>query len=152
MVGHTTKGNLLIIDDEVLLTESIELLMEPHTDHTFVANNGESALKILKDQEIHCIVCDINMPGMSGVDVIKKARAQGHEQPFIFYTAYGNEQLMMEAVKYEAFDFLDKPNLDGLVEVVTRGLKKGLTGQDSPPEQDAFMSEFQTLLGELQKK
>lgn len=145
------KGNLLIIDDEELITESIEMIAKHHADKIFTANTGKDALEILKKEDIHCVICDISMPEMNGLQVIKSAREDGHKTPFIFYTAHGNEQLMMEVIKYNAFDFLDKPNLEGLLEVVTRGLQVGLG--TNPPEnnEESFMSDFQTLLKRLEK-
>lgn len=144
------KGNLLVVDDEELITESIELMTKDHADHIFVANNARDALKTLKTQNIHCVISDISMPEINGIQFIKAAREAGHKMPFIFYTAHGNEQLMMEVVKYNAFDFLDKPNLDGLLEVVSRGLKLGLTGQPSERNQESFESDFHTLLKKLE--
>jgi FixJ family two-component response regulator len=109
-------------------------------------------LDILKKEKIHCVVCDISMPGMNGLEVIKAAREIGYDKPFAFYTAHGNEKLMREVVKYNAFDFLDKPNLDGLQEVVTKGLQKGLNGQSQDSDDQGFMSDFHTLLKRLEKE
>ena len=62
---------------------------------------------------------------MDGIETIKRVREQNNEIPFIFYTGHGDDLLIKEAVKYGAFEFLNKPELDNLEEVVERGLKFG---------------------------
>lgn len=138
-------GNLLIVDDEPLLLQSLQYTLKDIAKKIFTAVNGKEALNIIAQNEIHCILCDINMPVMNGVELIKKIRADKLNVPFIFYTGHGNHELMLEAVKYGAFDFLDKPQLDGLAEVVQRGLGYGL-GKEVDADSSDFMSEYKKLL------
>lgn len=140
------KGNLLIIDDEELILKKSKILLEDLADEIHTANNGFLALETLEKNVIHCIVCDINMPGMSGIDVIKEVRKRNIEIPFIFYTGHGSDSLMREAIKYGAFDFLDKPSLDGLEEVVERGLKTSMKADLM--DDSNFMSEYQKLISQ----
>jgi len=147
------KGNLLIVDDEPIILKRLKFNLEEYADEIFTAENGIKALEQLSEHEIHCVICDINMPKMNGVEVIKSIRKEGNEVPFIFYTAHGNQDLMMEAVKYGAFDFLNKPNLDGLEEVIARGLKEGFdrkVGVEVSAE--SYVSEYQQLLDKLEQK
>lgn len=139
------KGNLLLVDDEPLILKMLEINLAPYVDQTFCAENGKVALEIFKEQEIHCVVCDINMPIMNGVEFIKHVRELGSQVPFIFFTAYNERELMLRALKFGAFDFLTKPNFEGLEEVVSRGLKEGFK---LPSEQDdkLILSEYQRLL------
>lgn len=139
------KGNLLLIDDEEMILESSKLLLEGLADNIFTASSGKKGLEIFKSNQIHCIVCDINMPEMNGVEVIEKIRDINESIPFIFYTGHGTEELMLEAVKYGAFDFLDKPALDGLEETIKRALMEG-TGQKSSDFSFEFISNYQRLL------
>jgi DNA-binding NtrC family response regulator len=139
------KGNLLIIDDEPLLLEKTSILLEDIADNVFTAVDGGKGLEILSKEEIHCVVCDINMPEMNGIQVIEKIREDGVDVPFIFYTGHGSRELMKAAVKFGAFDFIDKPNLDGLEEACARGLKIGLRENDLEVEND-FISEYKELM------
>lgn len=143
-----SKGNLLIIDDEVELAENIKILLMDYADKIDLAHNGQEGLDKLKSENYHCVICDINMPIMNGVEVIKQARNLNIDAPFVFYTGHGNQDLMMEVVQYGAFDFLNKPNLDGLEDVVMRGLKEGFKS-DSPQSDDDFMSEYKKMLKDL---
>jgi DNA-binding NtrC family response regulator len=148
------KGNLLIVDDEVMLLNNLTLNLQDYADEIYTAENGKEALTVCHEKIIHCIVCDINMPIMNGVQFIKKLREENNNVPFIFFTGHGSQELMMEAVQYGAFDFLDKPNFDGLEEVVERGLHAGLDGGgDAQPQDDeSFVTEYQKILDSLNKK
>ena len=145
-----SKGNLLIIDDEPLLLKRMKLNLEEFADQVFTANDGLEALEIFASEEIHCIICDINMPKMNGVEVIRAIRAKKSDVPFVFYTGHGNHDLMMEAAKHGAFDFLNKPDLDGLEDVISRGLKEGfrrnITEDDTLED---HISEYKKLLLQL---
>lgn len=145
------KGNLLIVDDEEIILKRLKFNLEDYADNVYTSINGVLALKEIEKYEIHCIVCDINMPKMNGVELIKEIRAQNNNVPFIFYTAHGNQDLMMEAVKYGAFDFLDKPNLDGLEEVVSRGLQEGYgtNNNEDATVSDDYLSEYKKLLNQI---
>lgn len=144
------QGNLLIVDDEPLLLQTLEATLEDCAGRIFVAGDGQAALDLLDLETIHCILCDINMPRMNGVEVLKALRKQGNNVPFIFFTAHGNRDLMLEAAKYGAFDFLDKPFLAGLDQVVERGLKVGTNAGPSPVDADELMSEYQKIIKELE--
>lgn len=142
------EKNLLIIDDEELLLANLKILLKKHASKVFVANNAKDGLKILNSEKIHCVVCDISMPEMTGVELIKQIRTEGNEVPFIFYTAFGNHELMREAAKYGAYDFLTKPIFEDLQSVVSRGLTEGFqraNGQDLKHSE----SEYQNILEEF---
>lgn len=109
MVNHM-KGNLLLIDDETELSESMKELFEDEAKQIFIANNGEEALSILEKNEIHCVVSDIKMPVMDGLKFMRVARERGHSQPIIFFTGHGTEQLKKEVRELGAADLLMKPN------------------------------------------
>lgn len=146
-MNETRKGNLLIVDDEDMILDRVEILLEDIADNIYTAVNGKIALEVLNTESIDCILCDINMPVMNGIELIKEVRAKNIETPFIFYTGHGSREHMMEVVKYGAFDFLNKPALDNLEDVVARGLAAGV-GADAPADDD-FVSEYQQLMEDL---
>ncbi len=104
------KGNLLLIDDESELSESMKELLEEEAQNIFVANNGEEALAIMDVHQIDCVVSDIKMPVMDGLTFMQLARKRGHNQPIIFFTGHGTEQLKTEVRDLGAADLLMKPN------------------------------------------
>lgn len=141
----TTKGTLLLIDDEDLIRETLSSYLEGVADRIILAENAIVALDLLDKNEVHCVLCDIMMPQMSGMELLKTLREQGSAVPFIFYTGHGNHELMQNAIRYGAFDFLHKPQFEGLQQVITNGLRKGL-GLDQIDNDEKSVSEFQQLL------
>lgn len=109
MVNHI-KGNLLLIEDELELSESMKELLEDEAKHIYIASNGEEALQILEENSVHCVVSDIKMPVMDGLKFMRIARERGHSQPIIFFTGHGTEQLKRELRELGAADLLMKPN------------------------------------------
>lgn len=104
------KGNLLLIDDEIELSESMKELFEDEAELIFTASNGLEALHIMEIHQIDCVVSDIKMPVMDGLKFIKLARERGYTQPIIFFTGHGTEQLKNEVKNLGAADLLMKPN------------------------------------------
>lgn len=144
------KGNLLIVDDDEMVLKLLEATLADTADTVYVAQDGKQAINLLEESgpEINCIVCDINMPEVNGIDVIKAYRKMDIKIPFIFYTGHGDGPLMLKALRYGAYDFLCKPNLDGLEEVVTNGLKEGLstTFVQGPSQAEGYISEYRAML------
>ncbi len=143
------KGNLLIIDDETQLLRMLSLMLQEHCDEVFVAEDGHKGIEIFASNEIHCVICDINMPGLNGIEVIKEIRKLHNDVPFIFFTGHGNYELMLEAAKYGAFDFLNKPEFDRLDDVVIRGLRAGVSPKMIEPSPEENLSSYRKLLERL---
>lgn len=138
------KGNLLIVDDEELILDNLSHLLEDYADDIFLTPNGHEALKIIDDNKVHCIICDLNMPYMNGLELIKAVRQKDIQIPFIFYTAFANQEMMAKVSRYGTFEFLQKPLFEGLEDTVIRALRLGLT-QQSQDESD-FKTQFKRLL------
>lgn len=119
------KGNLLIVDDEPDLLKSLKTILGDCANTIFTACDGNEALKVVAQEEIHCIISDINMPAMNGIEFLTILRKNGNQVPFIIYTSYGNHDLLRKASSLGVFDFLDKPNIKNLEEVVRKGLESG---------------------------
>lgn len=112
------KGNLLIVDDEIDLLINMKELLEDEAQNIFIANNGEEGLAIIKTQKIDCVVSDVKMPIMDGLEFIKIARKLGLNMPFIFYTGHGSVELKSQVHQLGAMDLLTKPNFLNLEQAV----------------------------------
>ncbi|HXH74046.1 MAG TPA: response regulator [Bacteriovoracaceae bacterium] len=143
------KGNLVIVDDEPTLVKLLAKKLKEYADNIFTAANGEEALVVLAKQKIHCVICDVSMPKMDGIQLIKKMRSDNNPVPFVFYTGVGNHEMMLEVAKYGAFDFFNKPDFTGLEEVIVRGLKEGFNRPSETGSELDFVSEYQKLLNEM---
>lgn len=116
------KKTLLIVDDEALITEGIAELAADLCDNILIAGNGQEAIKILLKQKVDCIVSDINMPICDGIEFFKWLREQGHNMPFIFFTAYGQVSRIEGLKSHGDFELVSKPDLDKLMVLLDQTL------------------------------
>jgi DNA-binding NtrC family response regulator len=120
-----TRGNLLIIDDEESLASNLADILESNADNIYVANEAKKGLSIIEQEKIDCVICDISMPGLSGIEFAKIIRKSGNMVPFIFFTAYALDDYKSEASKIERAQFIVKPDFTELVNDLDKMLKLG---------------------------
>jgi CheY-like chemotaxis protein len=112
------KKNVLLVDDEVCLTESLRELLEHEALHIFTAKNGREALDIILANSIDCVVSDIKMPVMDGFTLCQLTREEGHHMPFIFCSGHACEKLEKRSQELGALALLPKPCFLELEEMV----------------------------------
>ena len=118
-------ANLLIVDDELGMRQFLTHLFQREGHVVRVAENGRVALEQLREQTPDLIISDIRMPDMSGVDLLREARALNSDVEVIMMTAFANVDTAREAFLLGAYDFVQKPfDNDLLKETVARALKK----------------------------
>ncbi len=105
---------ILIIDDEDLVVRSIQKLLTKEGYEVTVARSGEEALGVLQAQEVDLIVCDVRMPGMNGVETIKRIRdllrsAIRRQPREILITGYAEDNVNQEAEALQVADYIYKP-------------------------------------------
>jgi two-component system response regulator AtoC len=103
------KKKILIIDDEESLLNMLSVLLRKEGYEVSVSENGEKALKSLESGDYQAVVCDIRMPGMDGLEILKRAKTKGIKTPFIMMSAYGTVETALEAMRMGAYDYLNKP-------------------------------------------
>ena len=109
MNDSTSKNlSILIVDDDRNVLEVLEARLLSSGFHILKADNGLTALDILKKNKIDLLISDMKMPGMNGIEVLAKARELKPNLPFIFLTAYGSIPDAVKAVKAGADDYLAK--------------------------------------------
>ncbi len=111
---------ILIVDDEIVQIETLRRGLRTRGCRVLDALNGTEALARLEgSDEIDLIVTDYAMPGMNGMELLAKIREQGRTTPVIMMTAYGDKDLVVEAMRHRCDGFLDKPfTLEELLEVI----------------------------------
>ncbi len=104
-----TGTKILIVDDELIMRESLAgwLERDGHTIET--AQSGEEALTKLKASRFDILLVDIKMEGISGLEVLKKVKADDPDVAIVMITAYGSIATAIEAIKNGAYDYLLKP-------------------------------------------
>ncbi|MGY4427772.1 FixJ family two-component response regulator [Bradyrhizobium sp. F1.13.1] len=98
-----------VVDDDELVREATDNLLssEGYLVHTFAS--AEEFLQSPQVNDCACVVADVQMTGMSGVDLLIHMRAQGHSTPFVFITAFPEDRVRDQARKAGAIGFLAKP-------------------------------------------
>ena len=102
---------ILVVDDEEHILELLEYNLEQEGYQALKADTGEKALDILKKEEVDLVILDWMLPGMNGIDVLKKIRSsENHSQlPVILLTAKGDEISKVLGLEIGADDYLTKP-------------------------------------------
>jgi len=100
---------ILIVDDESIVRESIRDWLENAGYQVATAETGEEALEMIKKQDFGVVVLDIRLPGQTGITVLKQVKALKPEMKSIIITAYPSTELLNEAKKLGAIDYLIKP-------------------------------------------
>jgi len=98
----------LIEDDEAAL-ESLRLLLEGRGLAVQGFASAEAFLACLPEDAVACVVSDVRMPGMSGLDLLRALEARGRAVPVILMTGHGDITMAVSAMKEGAFDFVEKP-------------------------------------------
>jgi two-component system, NtrC family, response regulator AtoC len=103
------SGTVLIVDDERTLARAIKAFLAESGYEAEVAGDGEQALGLLESLRPDVVFSDVRLPGMTGIELLRRIREFDAAIPVVIMTAYGTIEGAVEAVKLGAFDYLEKP-------------------------------------------
>ena len=113
-----------MVDDDESLRRITQLQLEEAGYEVLTASNGEAALKTIEEEAPALVITDLKMPGLSGLEVLKKAREWYPQTSILMVTAFGTVQNAVEAMKAGAYDYITKPiDYEELVLVVNRAME-----------------------------
>ncbi len=116
---------ILIIDDEKAIRRTLTDILSFEGFTIDEAADGAEGIKKIKENNYDCILCDIKMPKMDGMEVLTAAREEKPDIPFIMISGHGNIETAVEAVKKGAFDFISKPpDLNRLLITIRNAMDK----------------------------
>lgn len=122
----TEPANIFIVDDDEAVRESLELLLEASGYRTASFASGEGFLKELQRDAEGCLLVDVRMPGLGGLEVQEELVRRGSAVPAIIMTGHGDVPLAVQAMRAGAADFIEKPFSDEtIVASIERALKQG---------------------------
>jgi FixJ family two-component response regulator len=104
------KIRIALIDDDAAVLDSLRLYLERNGVVVSSFSTAGAFLAILGEAgSVDCIVADVRMPGLSGIDLAREMRMRNDKLPIILITAHGDVDMAVAAIKLGAFDFIEKP-------------------------------------------
>lgn len=101
-----------VVDDDDKIRDALGFLLASVGQKAIMFPSGPAFLEQFDPTEPACIVCDIRMPGMSGLELQQELLARGFNKPIVFITGHGDIPMAVEAIKAGAYEFLTKPFRD----------------------------------------
>jgi len=141
-----------VIDDDADVRQSLAFLLSTVGLAVRVHDSATSFLKSLPEIQDGCIVTDVRMPGMDGIELQRRLRSDGNAIPVIVITGHGDIALAVDAMKAGAVDFIEKPFDD---EVLIGAIKTALARRAGTRERDAQAAETRArvkLLSERERQ
>jgi two-component system response regulator HydG len=124
MTNDTAKARILVVDDDPGTVNALETLLRQSGYDVRTAEDGQHALERFADSAADLVVADVNMPKMSGIELLKELRKQDSGLPVIVCTASGDVAVALEAMRAGAQNYLTKPvEIAALVIAIERALQ-----------------------------
>ena len=126
MITAAKVKSIAVVDDDELVRIALQRLLKASGFEVTSFGSAEDFLKSGQLPEIACLIADIRMPGMSGLDLQAQLNAESRAIPIVFITAHGDEKMRLQAMRAGAVGFLAKPfNSDILLDRVRAALEAG---------------------------
>jgi FixJ family two-component response regulator len=109
MASQENTKVVAIVDDDESVRNALQGLMKVAGYRARVFASAEDFLNSGEQEHIACLIADIRLPGMSGLDLQSQLNTDHHNIPIIFITAHGDEKMRMQALRAGAVEFLTKP-------------------------------------------
>lgn len=118
--------SILVVDDEESIRESLDGILQDEGFRTLFAGDGEEAMILFREETPDLILLDIWMPGIDGLEVLRRVKEANPEQQVIMMSGHGTIETAVRATKLGAFDFIEKPlSLEKVLLAVQNALKVG---------------------------
>jgi len=135
-----------VIDDDAAVRESVEFLLRASGITAKTYDSASAFLNALPTVESGCIITDVRMPGISGIDLLRRLGEMQIKMPVIVITGHGDVPLAVEAMKVGAVDFIEKPFED---ELLLGSVRSALNRSRETASREAERTELQARLSML---
>jgi two-component system response regulator FixJ len=137
---------VFIVDDDEAVRNSLRLLLKSVGLAAVALPTAQEFLAKYDPQQAGCLILDVRMPGMSGLELQEQLNVRGAMIPVIFITGHGDIPMAVEAMQQGAFDFLQKPFRDqDLIDRIQRALTKDQANRAELKEKSGVRERLQTL-------
>jgi putative two-component system response regulator len=118
------KKTILIVDDEIGPRESLRMILKPFYE-VYAASDGKQAIRVVSEKDIDVVTLDLNMPGLSGIEVLREIRKLRPEMEVIVVTGYGSLENASEAIRLGAGNLISKPfNVSEIISVLAKAIER----------------------------
>ncbi|CAX21983.1 two component transcriptional regulator, LuxR family; putative nitrogen fixation transcriptional regulator FixJ [Methylorubrum extorquens DM4] len=135
-----------VVDDDPAMRDSVGFLLDTAGFEVALYQDGTRLLDTLVKPARGCVLTDIRMPDVDGLELLRRLRAGGHMLPVVVMTGHGDVPLAVEAMKLGACDFIEKPFDDeALLQTLYSALEQGQSSQSTDPALQEFVRRLGTL-------
>ena len=138
-------NTLLLVDDEEGIRKILGITLADKGYDVSVAPNGEEALRIFKKIRPGIVLTDIKMPGMDGIELLRRIKAHDAETEVIMITGHGGIELAIKSLKFEATDFVTKPINDDVLDFALKRARERITMRE---QMLAYTQKLEQMLSE----
>lgn len=125
-MSSTSKGHILVVDDELQVRSRLSACLTDGGYQVSIAESGDAALVLFRNTHPDLVICDLHMPLLNGLDVLRAITGESPETPVIVASAQGSMEDVVAALRNGAVDYLLKPvELEVLQHAVRRALERG---------------------------
>ena len=140
------QGQVFIIDDDEAVRDAMVLLMQSVGLRALAYADAKAFLAAAHDEHPACLILDVRMPGMSGLQMAREAQVRQQAWPIIFVTGHGDVPMAVEAMREGAFDFLQKPfREETLIQRVQRAIEQDHNDQVAASEREEIEERIKDL-------
>jgi len=143
-------AKILVVDDEESMCRFMEIMLSKEGYQVDTANDGYSGVNLLKQSEYDLVIADLNMPEMTGIDLLKEIKSFKQKQDFIVMTAYATVDTAIEAMKQGAIDYITKPfKVDEIKLVIEKSINRKILIEENKKlkQQLNISNDFDNIIG-----
>jgi FixJ family two-component response regulator len=141
-----TDATVFVVDDDAPMRESLKNLIRSVGLRAELFSSAQEFLRSKRPDVTSCLVLDVRMPGLSGLDLQRRTTEAGMEIPIIFITGHGDIPMSVRAMKAGAVEFLSKPYRDqDLLDAIQQALERDRKARDQRAAMEELRSRFASL-------
>jgi len=136
-MAEKLEGNVLLVDDEEQFLDVLSERLETRGLHVNSVTSGEDAVDKIEDKNFDAIVVDLAMPGIDGIETMKRIKEKRPDVEIIMLTGQGTVKSGIEAMKHGAEDFLEKPvDLNVLLDKISKAKHKRMIVMEKKSQEE----------------
>ncbi|HKE96256.1 MAG TPA: response regulator FixJ [Povalibacter sp.] len=144
--SNNARPTIFVVDDDSAVRDALKLLLRSVGQQVETYSSGQEFIDAYSEDRPGCLVLDIRMPGMSGLELQQKLNERHSILPIIFITGHGDVPMAVEAMQAGAVDFIQKPFRDqDLIDRINQALEKDSNNRAALGERNDIRRRLETL-------